>query len=115
MTGWRRIRAGESSTLNSCSGSLSNSPATTHSDAKQSSAATPAVSIAAIRQQQSDEEAAAAREVQSLLDQGRAAQVAGKTSVARTYYQQADRRASGAQKQQIQEALHSLGDSTASR
>lgn len=78
--------------------------------AKQSSAGNPSASIAVIRQQQLDEEEAAAKETESLLDQGRKAQASGKIALARIYYQQANRRATGTLKQQVQEALHSLGD-----
>jgi hypothetical protein len=75
-----------------------------------SSAAQPIASIAEIRRQQAEEDQAAAREIQSLLDQGRSAQAAGKTKIARSYYQQALRKASGELKTRSEDALRSLGE-----
>ena len=75
-----------------------------------SSAAQPIASIAEIRRQQAEEDQAAAHEIQSLLDQGHNAQAAGKTKIARAYYQQALRRASGELKARAEDALRSLGE-----
>jgi hypothetical protein len=75
-----------------------------------SSAAQPIASIAEIRRQQAEEDRAAAREVQSLLDQGQNAQAAGKTKIARAYYQQALHKASGELKARAENALRSLGE-----
>ena len=75
-----------------------------------SSAAQPIASIAEIRRRQAEEDQAAAREIQSLLDQGRSAQAVGKTKIARSYYQQAVRRASGELKARAEDALRSLGE-----
>jgi hypothetical protein len=77
---------------------------------ERSSAAQPIASIAEIRRQQAEEDRAIAKEVQSLLDQGHQAREAGKSKVARSYYQQAIRRATGEMKDRAQEALRSLGD-----
>jgi hypothetical protein len=82
---------------------------------ERSSAAQPIASIAEIRRQQAEEDRAIAKEVQSLLDQGRKAQEAGKSKVARAYFQQAIHRATGELKVQAQQALESLGDSGSSR
>ncbi len=64
--------------------------------AQTSSAGRAASGIAAIREQQAKEDAALAKEVQSLLDRGYEAQKAGKTGVARIYFEQASRKATGA-------------------
>jgi hypothetical protein len=83
--------------------------------AEKSSAARPIASIAEIRRQQAEEDRAIAKEVQSLLDQGRKAQDAGNIKLARAYFRQAIPRATGDLRVQAQEALHSLGDSGSSR
>jgi len=83
--------------------------------AVKSSAARPIASIAEIRRQQVEEDRAIAKEVQSLLDQGRKAQDAGNIKLARAYFRQAIPRATGDLKVQAQEALRSLGDSGSSR
>jgi hypothetical protein len=83
--------------------------------ARQSSAGQPAASIAQIRKQQLADSQAATKEIQSLLEQGQKAQAAGKPRVARIYYEQAARRASGELKEQAEAALRSLGDSGNSR
>jgi hypothetical protein len=83
--------------------------------AQSSSAGRPAVGIAALRQQQSKEDAALAEEIQSLLDRGHEAQQAGKTGVARIYFEQASRKATGAQKDEALSAIRALGGSTGSR
>jgi hypothetical protein len=81
----------------------------------RSSAEQPASSIAQIRQQQNETDEAAAREVHDLLEQGQKAQTAGKPGVARIYYQQALKRATGDLKDEVQAALRSLGDPKRSR
>jgi hypothetical protein len=83
--------------------------------ASRSSAEQPAASIAQIRQQQNETDDATVREIRDLLEQGRSAQAAGKLGVARIYYQQALKRASGDLKDEVQAALRSLGDSKRSR
>src|SRR5262249_18618474 len=83
--------------------------------ATRSSAEQPVASIARIRQQQNETDDAANREVRDLLEQGRSAQAAGKPGVARIYYQQALKRATGDLKDEVQAALRSLGDSKRSR
>jgi len=91
------------------------STATNLAAARQSSAGRPAPSIAQIRNQQSTDDKAQSQEIQSLLDQGKKAQAAGKPRVARIFYQQAANRANGPLKEQAEAALRSLGDTGASR
>ena len=93
----------------------STSPQVKNSTAGSSAAAlqTPAEqnspqSIAEIRRQQSEQAAAAQNEVEKLLGQGRAAQAAGKSGVAKIYFQQALHKASGPSKEQALAALRSL-------
>ncbi|HEY2759299.1 MAG TPA: hypothetical protein VGI75_01110, partial [Pirellulales bacterium] len=83
--------------------------------AKQSTAGTAAISIAALREQQRAEDEAAAIEIRSLLNEGRAAQAAGKVGAARLDYRQAVQRASGDLKHEAEEALRSLGDQAPKR
>ncbi len=83
--------------------------------AQQSTAGTPATSIAALREQQRAEDEAAAAEIRTLLDEGRAAQAAGKIGAARLDYRQAAQRASGDLKREAEEALRSLGDQPVKR
>ncbi|HZZ30174.1 MAG TPA: hypothetical protein VFE46_19405 [Pirellulales bacterium] len=83
--------------------------------AQRSSAGQSTASIAAIQQQQAVEDESAAREVRSLLKQGHEAQAAGKNSVARIYYRQAAKSATGDLKAEVEQALRSLGDSPGNR
>ena len=83
--------------------------------ARESTAGTPAASIAALREQQRAEDDATVAEVRSLLDEGHAAQAAGKIGAARLDYRQAAGRASGDLKHEAEEALRSLGYQTPKR
>jgi hypothetical protein len=65
-------------------------------------------SIAEIRRKQAAEDAKLNQEIQSLFDQARAAKAAGKTGVAKIYYEQAARKATGAQKEEALAAIRAL-------
>jgi DNA-binding PucR family transcriptional regulator len=79
--------------------------------AANASAGQGVASVAEIRAQQAAEDEAAAAEFRQIFAQARAALDAGKPNVAKIYFQQIARRASGSQKQQALAALKSL-DST---
>lgn len=83
--------------------------------ARESTAGQPSPSIAAIRRQQAASDAAAAREIADLLERARRAEAANSIGQARIYYQQALRRASGPQRDEIETALRSLGNTAKSR
>ncbi|HEY2881471.1 MAG TPA: hypothetical protein VGJ15_03545 [Pirellulales bacterium] len=79
--------------------------------AKTSSAGQPAAGLQQIRQQQTAADDATSKEAQSLLKQGREAQAVGKLQVARIFYQQAAKRATGKLLEDVQEAQRSLENS----
>ncbi len=67
--------------------------------ARESTAGQPTTSIAEIRAQQASENSAADKELQAILDQAQQAMSLGKPNVARIYYSQLARRATGSLKQ----------------
>jgi hypothetical protein len=69
-------------------------------------------SLADIRRQQSAEDAAAAQEVQAIIDQGRAYEAAGKPGLAKIQYRMAAHRATGALQQQALAELQRLNASS---
>jgi len=71
-------------------------------------------SLADIRRQQSAEDAAAARSVQAIIDQGRAYEAAGKPGLAKIQYRMAAHRATGALQQQALADLQRLNGSNQS-
>jgi hypothetical protein len=114
------ISSGSSSNGGAASGGQSNSSISSADTAKdpqtqllasaqQSSAGqSGGGSIAEIRRKQAAEDAKLNQEIQSLFDQARAAKAAGKTGVAKIYYEQAARRATGAQKEEALAAIRAL-------
>jgi hypothetical protein len=83
--------------------------------ARESTAGQPSQSVAAIRRQQAEQDAAQARDFADLLHRARQAEAAKNVGQARIYYQQALRRASGPQRAEIEAALRSLGSTPKSR
>jgi hypothetical protein len=73
--------------------------------ARQSSAGQPAASIAEIRAQQAADDEAAQSELRQILDRAQEAIALGKPNVARIYYQQLARRATGPLRQQALDGL----------
>jgi hypothetical protein len=73
--------------------------------ARQSTAGQPAAAVAEIRAQQAAADEAAQSELQGILARAEKAKELGKPNVARIYYQQLARRATGALKQQALEGL----------
>jgi hypothetical protein len=67
------------------------------------------VSVADIRAAQAAGDSSEDRELAAFIERARGAEAAGKTNVARIYYQQAARRAAGEQKQQLLQKLRELG------
>ena len=66
------------------------------------------VSVADIRRQQADEDAAKRAEVEGLIEQARGFEERGKPGVARIYYQQAAKRATGDLQRSLREKVQSL-------
>jgi hypothetical protein len=67
------------------------------------------VSVADIRAAQADGDSSEDRELAALIERARGAEAAGKANVAKIYYGQAARRASGEQKQQLLQKVRELG------
>jgi hypothetical protein len=65
-------------------------------------------SIAEIRRKQAAEDAKLSQEIQTLFDQASAAKAAGKTGVAKIYYEQAARKATGERKEEALAAIRAL-------
>jgi len=71
----------------------------------------PAPSVAEIRAQRSREQEARNAEAKDFFERGQVAEEAGKTNVARVYYQMAARRASASLKEQVAARLEAIGPS----
>jgi hypothetical protein len=67
------------------------------------------LSVADIRRSQAAGDTSEDRELAALIERGRGAEAAGKRNVAKLYYQQAARRASGEQKQELLQKVRELG------
>lgn len=68
------------------------------------------VSVAEIRRQQAQQDAAQQEEIQVLIEKARGHEEAGKPGLAKIYYQQAAARAVGELKKQLLDKIRSLGD-----
>jgi hypothetical protein len=104
-----RLREGGGSN-STVSGSGSSASSSSHSMQlpSKSSAERSMQSVSDVRRAQAEQDDAASREAQELLARGNEAKAAGKPNVARIYYQQAAKRATGTLREQIQNALDSL-------
>lgn len=67
-------------------------------------------SVAEIRAAQAAEDASAGAEIESLVAKGAAQEAAGKLGVARVYYQQALRRASGSRRDELQAKVRAIDE-----
>jgi hypothetical protein len=76
--------------------------------AQESTAGRAAPSVAEARRMHAQEEAAGQEELKALFERGLAAEEAGKPGVAKVYYQQVARRASGELKERVQTRLDDL-------
>lgn len=68
------------------------------------------ISVAEIRRQQAQQDAARQEEIQVRIEKARGCEEAGKPGLAKIYYQQAASRADGELKQQLLDKIRSLGD-----
>jgi hypothetical protein len=76
----------------------------------------PTMSVAEARAERERQQAVRAEEAAAFFERGRIAEAAGKTGVAKIYYQMAARRATGELKQQVAARLEAIGqEPTASR
>ncbi len=87
-----------------------NSRPATSGSAVSSSANHGDISVAEIRRQQAQQDAARQEEIQVRIEKARGCEEAGKPGLAKIYYQQAVSRAEGELKQQLLDKLRSLGD-----
>jgi hypothetical protein len=78
---------------------------------QSSSAGRPAPSVAQARRLYAAEQAEQTEEALKYIELARNAEANGKPNVAKVYYQNAARRASGPLREQIRERLHALGAS----
>jgi hypothetical protein len=87
-----------------------NSRPATSGSAASSSANHGDISVAEIRRQQAQQDAARQEEIQVRIEKARGYEEAGKPGLAKIYYQQAASRADGELKRQLLDKLRSLGD-----